>query len=344
MSDPGPDLAAKLLEQHVKHELAALKGAKLRKFLDREVTELLRLADSVTLARLSSVDQIMGVFHRVVVDLAPADAVPDMLTALATAVLQAPVQADTRVGDLIDRDQFEALVEELVQLRQQRERMIAEMMAHPIYQDLVASLVYNGLVNYLYEDNLFAKSVPGVGSMMKFGKKMANRAVPGLDETFERRIKAWLADSLPGLIARSEQFLNQAVTDDELRHGANAMWRALEGCTIADLRDGLGDLELQELAAPGHEFWLRFRNTDYFEGCVRAVVEHVFEQYGDQPIAVLLQGLGVTHELIMAEVDGLALPFMDVLREEGYLEALVRRRLSSFYQSAAVRKLLSPEA
>ena len=89
MSDPGPDLAAKLLEQHVKHELAALKGAKLRKFLDREVTELLRLADSVTLAQLSSVDQIMGVFHRVVVDLAPAE-----LVARAEAVLEPAYAAE----------------------------------------------------------------------------------------------------------------------------------------------------------------------------------------------------------------------------------------------------------
>lgn len=29
------DLASQLLEQHVKHELASLKGAKLRKFLSR---------------------------------------------------------------------------------------------------------------------------------------------------------------------------------------------------------------------------------------------------------------------------------------------------------------------
>ena len=31
------DLASQLLEQHVKHELASLKGAKLRKFLEQEL-------------------------------------------------------------------------------------------------------------------------------------------------------------------------------------------------------------------------------------------------------------------------------------------------------------------
>ena len=61
-------------------------------------------------------------------------------------------------------------------------------------------------------------------------------------------------------------------------------------------------------------------------------------------IQVTEQDIGVTREVILAEVDALALPIMDVLREEGYLEALVRRRLGSFYTSAAARKLLASEA
>jgi hypothetical protein len=35
---------------------------------------------------------------------------------------------------------------------------------------------------------------------------------------------------------------------------------------------------------------------------------------------------------------------MGVLQEEGYIEALVRRRLSAFYKSAAARKILEPES
>ena len=344
MSNSTPDLASQLLELHVKHELAALKGAKLRKFLEREVTELLKLVDSVTLNRLSSVDRVMGVIQRIVMGMELDAGVPELAAEMATAVLNSPVQQRTTLGEIISRDQATGFVEEALELRQQRERMISEIMAHPVYQELVSNLVYAGLVNYLYEDNLITKSVPGVGSMMKFGKKMANRAVPGLDESFERRIKTWLSDSLPGLISRSEQFLNKALSDDELRDSVMAAWVSVEHRTIADLREGLGDVELQEFVVLGYDFWLHFRETEYFEGCARAVVEHLFELYGDRPINHLLQDIGVTREVILAEVDALALPIMDVLREEGYLEALVRRRLGSFYTSAAARKLLASEA
>ena len=344
MSDSSADLASQLLEQHVKHEMAALKGAKLRKFLEREVSELLNHAESITLNRLSSVDQVMGVIQRVVVNMELDAGIPELAAEMATEVMNAGVQAKTTLGEVITRQQATGFVEEVLELRQQRERVISEIMAHPVYQELASNLVYTGLVNYLYEDNLITKSVPGVGSMMKFGKKMANRAVPGLDETFERRLKNWLSDSLPGLISRSEQFLNQALSDDEVRDSVMAAWVSLENRTIADLREGLGDVELQEFVVLGYDFWLEFRQTAYFEGCARAVVNHLFAKYGDQPIADLLGDIGVTREVIMAEVDAYAIPVIDVLREEGYVEALVRRRLSGFYHSAAARRILELKA
>jgi len=179
---------------------------------------------------------------------------------------------------------------------------------------------------------------------MKFGKRMANKAVPGLDETFERRLKAWLSDSLPGLVSRSEQFLQRALSDEEVRDTVMAAWVSVEDRTIAELHDGLGDVELQEFVVLGYEFWLQFRKTAYFEGCARAVVSHLFVKYGDRPLTDLLGDLGVTRDVIMAEVDAWAIPVIGVLQEEGYVEALVRRRLSAFYKSAAARKILEQES
>ncbi|GGC76174.1 hypothetical protein [Marinobacter halophilus] len=341
MTKTTQNLVDTLLEAHVKHEMAALKGAKLQKFLDQEVDELLNHADRITLNRLTSVDQIMGVIRRIVVDMELDAGIPELAAEMANEVMKAQVQSDTTLGEILSREQASEFIDEALELRNQRERIITEIMAHPVYQELVSNVVYHGLINYLYEDNLIARSVPGVGSMMKFGKKMANKAVPGLDETFERRIKAWLSESLPGLLARSEQFLHKAFSDDELRDSVMAAWVSLEGQTIDQLQDGLGEVELQAFVVLGYEFWLNFRKTGYFDGCAQAVVDHLFVKYGDRPVMELLQDVGVTRQVIVTEVEALALPIIDVLREEGYLEALVRRRLGSFYRSAAAKKLLA---
>lgn len=341
MSKTAPSLVDTLFEAHVKHEVAALKGAKLKKFLEQEVDELLGYAEKVPLGRLISPEQVMGVIKRIAVNMELDAGIPELAAEMAAEVLKAPVQADTTLGEILSREQASGFIEEALELRQQRERIISEIMAHPVYQELVSNVVYHGLVNYLYEDNLITRSVPGVGSVMKFGKKMANKAVPGLDETFERRIKAWLAESLPGLIVRSEQFLHRALTDDELRDSVMAAWVSLENQTIAELQDGLGEVELQEFVVLGYDFWLNFRKTAYFEGCARAVVEHLFAKYGDRPVMDLLNDIGVTREVIVTEIAELGLPIIDVVHKEGYVEALVRRRLGSFYKSAAAKKLLA---
>jgi DNA-binding transcriptional ArsR family regulator len=74
------------------------------------------------------------------------------------------------------------------------------------------------------------------------------------------------------------------------------------------------------------------------------VVAHLFEKYGDRPVVDLLGDVGVSQEVIMAEIDAYAIPVIDVLREEGYVEALIRRRLTPFYKSAAAKKILQQEA
>ncbi|WP_414674226.1 hypothetical protein [Marinobacter antarcticus] len=341
MTGDKTDPANKLLELHVKHELAALKGAKLRTFLKQEVGELLDLAGDVTLNRIASEQQVMATIQRVVVNMELDAGIPELAGEMANEVLNAPVQATTTLGDVIARDQAAGFVEELLELRGQREQMISNIMAHPVYQELISNVVYQGVINYLYEDNLITKSVPGVGSMMKFGKRMANKAMPGLDETFERRFKSWLSDSLPGLIGRSEQFLQRALCDDEVRDTVMAAWLATEDRTLAELREGLGDAELQTFVVLGYEFWLRFRKTACFDGCAQAAVAHLFVKYGDRPLSDLLGDLGVTREVIMAEVNAWAIPVIDVLREEGYVEALLRRRLAAFYNSAPARKILA---
>src|SRR5690606_29213682 len=325
MTKATPTLAETLFEAHVKHEMAALKGAKLKKFLENEVDELLNRAGDLTLEKFISVDQVMGVIRRIAVNMELDAGIPELAAEMATEVMNAPVQSETTLGEILSRDQASAFIEEALELRQQRERIISEIMAHPVYQELVSNVVYHGLVNYLYEDNLITRSVPGVGSMMKFGKKMANKAVPGLDETFERRIKAWLSDSLPSPIARSVQFLHKALSDDELRDTVMAAWVSLEDRTIEDLQDGLGDVQLQEFVVLGYDFWLHFRQTPYFEGCVRAVVEGLYARYGNQPVMNLLADIGVTREVIVTELEAVGLPLVDLLRQEGYLEALLRR-------------------
>lgn len=340
MSQPLSETAAQLLELHVQHELAALQGDRLKTFVEGEVDALLSLADHVTLADVVTVEQINGVIRRQVVETDLRGGIAEMAGEMASEVVNAPVQATTTFGEILGRDQAAAFVEEFLELRDHREKLISEVMAHPVYQELVSTVVYHAIVDYVYEDNFLSRKVPGVGAMMKYGKQAANRAVPGIDEAFERQLKAYLNKSLPMLLRRSESFLHKALSDDELRDTIMASWRGIEDRPLKELQQGLGDIELHEFVALGYDFWLNFRQTEYFEGCYRAVVAHLFRLYGDVPLLGMLTELGVSRDDILVEIQTFAGPTLDLLRREGYLEALLRRRLRPFYESQAVAEIL----
>ena len=135
------DLANQLLEQHVKHELASLKGAKLRKFLEQELDELWHYAGEITLGRITSEEQVMGVIQRIVMGMELDAGIPELAAEMATEVLNADVQSKTTLGEIITREQATGFLEEALELRQQRERVISEIMAHPVYQELVSNVV-----------------------------------------------------------------------------------------------------------------------------------------------------------------------------------------------------------
>ncbi|WP_216642779.1 hypothetical protein [Hydrocarboniclastica marina] len=340
MDKTAATLADQLLERHVQHELGALSGERLLADLRGEIGEIFKLCEKATLRDMVSPEQINAVIKRNVVDLEIHGGIPELAGEMAQKVRAAPVQKKTRLRDLISAAQVGEFVDEALTLRHQRERLVEHLIEHPLYQELVAELVYHGVVNYIYEENMFSKNVPGIAATMKLGKRMFNKAVPGLDVTLEKNLKAYIGRSLPFLVRQSQLYINGALTDDEIKDTVMAVWSIFEDRTLAELQENVGELELQEFVVLGYEFWQSFRKTGYFKGCYEAVVAHLFDKYGDEPLQALLEDMGVTQAMVETEVEAFAPPLFDELRRRGYLEQILRRRLESFYHSQVALDIL----
>lgn len=340
MAKAGASLAEQLLELHIQHELNALTCDQFFADTRGEVDRMFELLGRIPLRDLVSPEQIHGVIHRNVVQFEIHGGIPELAGEMAAKVRAAPVQETTRLKDLLSREQVAELIDEILTLRHQRERLVEHVMEHALYRELVAELVYHGLVNYIYEENLFSRSVPGIAATMKLGKRMFSKAIPGLDESLEKNLKAYIAKSLPFLIRQSQAFINGALSDEELKESANELWALVENKTLAELQSGIGELELSEFVVLGYEFWQGFRKTDYYRGCYEAVVEHLFDKYGDQPLDVLIGDMGVTPQIVKTELEAFGPGLFNALKKEGYLEELLRRRLGAFYHSEAATKLL----
>ena len=340
MRDP-ENLAETLLELHLQHELDALTGKPLMKNLRAEIRSAFTFMKRMTLREAVTPEAIMATIRRNVIDLEIPPGIPDLAGHMARRIYASPEHQNTTLSDLISEQQVEEFIDEIMGLREQRERLVNHMLDHPLYAELASNILYHGIVNYIYEENLLSRSVPGVAPMMKFGKRMFNRAIPGLDETLERSLKAYISRNLHSIVRQSQSFLTHAMTDAQVRDSAREIWAQLADRSLAGLQEGMSEVELSEFVLLGYEFWLDFRKTPYFEHCCQLVVDQLFERYGETSLAELAKEFGLTPDRIIREAQNYLPPLMRQLREKGYLEAMLRRRLEPFYRSSALIEALA---
>src|SRR5690606_18652137 len=171
----------------------------------------------------------------------------------------------------------------------------------------------------------------GMSSIMKFGKKMVDKAVPTMEGGLEASLKSFIAKNVRFFIGRSESFLEKSLSDELLRDGIMDLWEAIEDKPLKSFQQGMEPIDLSEFVVLGYEFWLKFRRTTYFKTACQTVVDAFYAEYGDEPITVLLEDVGVNQLMIEKEFESFAPRILAQLRKNGYLEQRLRRRLERFY-------------
>jgi len=341
MSSKDPKtLAQKLLDQHVAHEMAHLTGDRLLEELRLDVKLCFKAAESLRLRDIVDEDTVLGIIHRHVVERDIPAIVPEMAADFTNDIVGDAFHQQTTPGDIIARQQVEEFVDEALLLKDQREKLIDHLLGQPLYKDLVANILYEGIARYVYEENLISRKIPGVTSALRFSSKMINKAVSGFDDVWEKSLKGYISRNVESLVRESANFLSQNLTDEELKVSVMDAWDSFSDRSLAELQSGLGEVEWSEFVVIGYSFWLSFRKTDYFRQCYETVVESLYQQYGDYSLATLADEFNITQQTLMTEIEAVAPRLSKTLEANGVLEALIRRRLARFYEGEEVLGLL----
>ncbi len=324
-------IAQHLLDLHVQHELAAWNVKAFQKWLDGELKVLFDWLQTVPLEALVTADRVHAVIQRNVIENEVPGVVAEIAGESANQLFASEIHQKTALKEILTVKQYEEFVDKLLELREQRQKGVNQIIDLPIYRDLISGVLHKAILRYFQESNLLTKNIPGVSSMLKFGKSMVNKAAPNLEDAVGSNIKAFIAGNLDFLIRESKNYMEKHLTDAQIKSSAMDLWDAAETVTMADFQQGMDSLDLSELISLGYEFWLAFRKTEYFEQCVALIVEDFFRQYGKEPIGLLLDDLMITRERILAETDALAPRLLKSLKSSGQLEGIIRRRLEKFY-------------
>ncbi len=327
------EIANILLERHVKHELAAFDETAFISWIRNESETLLDWLRTIKLNQLVSGQTVKAVIKSNVVEREIPGSIAEIAGEAATKLFTADIHKSTQLNQVITTHEVEEFVDKFLELHEQRKEGLNRIIDLPIYTDLISDVLYQAIIRYIYETNILSKNVPGVSSMLKFSKRVVSKTVPKLEGAVEENVKSYIANNLGFLIRESKLFLENSLTDEQLKTSAMDLWDLLENKTFGDVQTGMDSLDLSDFVVLGYEFWLRFRKSEYFQNCYELIVDYFFEKYGDAQLAVLFDDFMVTPERVMEEAERFTPQVLKTLKASGQLEGLLRRRLNTFYTS-----------
>jgi hypothetical protein len=334
------DIANNLLELHVKHEMAALNTTTLMSWFKEESDTVFEWLRTVKINQLVTQKSVNETIQRNVVEREIPGSIAEIAGEAATKLFTSEQHKNTILNEIITTHEIEEFVDKALELEEQRKDGLDRIIDLPIYTDLISGVLYQAIVNYIYENNVFSKKVPGVASMLKFGSSVISKTIPKLEGAVEDNVRSYISNNLGLIITESKLFLENNMTDEELKTSTMDLWDFVEGKSLGELQTGIDSLDLSEFVVLGYEFWLRFRKSEYFKNCYELIVEYFFDKYGENDLSMLFDDFMMTPERIVEEAERFTPQLLETLKESGQLEGLVRRRLENFYTSSAAIKCL----
>ncbi|MGN6607245.1 MAG: hypothetical protein ACTHMS_09595 [Jatrophihabitans sp.] len=323
-----PPRAQRLLDAHVAHDVAQLRGGAFATLVEHEVDHALASAARLTLDAVVGRQQVKDVAHKYVSTFRLPGAIPEIAGELATRLRAHPANG-APLGDVLPRRHVLAAVLKGAELRDVRRSVVDTIAASPSMQTWLADYLRSLLVAPVERTPLggLARAVT------------ARLPVDELDQR-GRELAEWLsARLLEQWAARTTQ-----LSDDELADALLEVYDANSDRAVGDLLGALADDDVVDLLVIGYELWLDLRTGDYLRALIDTGVDYFFDRYGDTPLDALLAEFGLGRADLVEEAMRFAPMAIEALHEAGVLGDLVRRRLLSFYASPEATAILDDPA
>ena len=325
--------AQALLDAQVQFIVDQLTGKSLQSLVERELDALLIASEKLMLNEAVTRQMIKDTALTYAADLELHGAIPELVGDVARALYAHKIQTKTHLKDLLSDEHFENILDKILELKTARKQLVHAAVGNPLYADIAADLIYNGVKGYM-NDNPLTKSIPGMSSMMKLGSSVMGGA------KMEENVKGYIRSSLKPILKQSEHFLIDTLDDDRLRDTALAVWKHLKTHKISEVRESISSEDIEDFFVIAYEYWRELRKTTYYREMIGAGIDAFFDKYGDVSLAELLEEMGMTREILLGEAMRFAPHVLAVLKKKKLLDPAIRRNLESFYASAAAKAIL----
>lgn len=332
-----------LLNAHVAFVIHDISGKRLQALIETQLDLALANAARLRLNEAVTRDMIKETARRYACQLDLSVAVPELAGEIGRAAHAHPAHARTTLADLMPERHAHEFIDKALELRSLRERVVREVVSNPVYASLAADILMQALRGWLKHHSPIRR-IPGVKAVFKASHALLDRVAPDLEISFEEGLRGLIADSLSGIWRESETILHDSIDEQALREAALDVWQQLRQRTTASFRDTITALDVEEFFVILFEYWHSLRKTEFYGAFIDLGIDIFFDKYGETHLSDLLQEVGISRDMMIADAMRFAPHVLKVLKRKKMLEVVVRKGLEGFYQSGEVERVLAAQA
>ena len=332
-------VAQRLLDAQVAYHLDALAGERLADTVSALADSLLSGAGRHSVGELVDRQAIKAIVARSLVTVPASAAVGGIIDAVTDVVLEGPADPYP-IGELVDRERFEVLLDELLALNPLLEQSLERLTASPMVGTIATRFMSRVVAEVLQANKAVADRVPGLGPLMSFGTITASRMMGAADKQLDGLLGDAVGKSGSFAVRRLNRILIETLRDPTTRAAVLEVWDLVAETPVAGLDRRMSREELAGVVDAAHDLAVSTLASEHIAELGSVIVDGFFERFGGHTPAELLDELDIGRDDLVTDLVRIAPGVVAALRESGDLERIVRERLEPFYASPEVRVLL----
>jgi hypothetical protein len=331
--------AQQLLDAQVAYHLERWSEDQLAAIVGGLADDLLAAGGRHQIEELVDREAVKLIVVRAMESMPASAAASGILEVVTAVVVEGPVEPYP-LGELVDRDQVEALLDSVLALHPVLERLMEALADVPLV-GTTASRFMGRIVHEVVQANqAVADKVPGLGSLVSFGTSAASRVLGAADRQFEGLIGDTRDKGGAFAVRRLNRVVIETLLDPTTRFAVLQTWDLLAREQVVGLSQHASQEQISDVADALQDVAITALATEHAAHLAEAVVDGFFDGFGGYTPTELLDQLDLTREDLVAGLVRMAAPAVGVLRESGDLERLLRAQLEPFFTSAEVNRLL----
>ncbi|PWN04191.1 hypothetical protein DJ010_00610 [Nocardioides silvaticus] len=333
-------VAQRLLDAQVAFHLEQLRGDQAASTAATFTDELLDATADQQIADLVDREVVKDVIARVLAAAPGSPVATGLLDLVVDVAMKGPAEPYP-LGELVDRERLEAVLDALVGLSPLVDKVVAQLADSPVVGAAASRFMARIVAEVANANKAVAdKMVPGLGALVSFGTNTAASVVGAAGKPLEGLLGDTMGKSGAFAVRRLGRIVTDTLQDPTTKEAVLQAWDLAAARDVTGLGRVVGREQVDEVVTAVQALGISTAASEHVAALIGVLVDRFFDDFGGYTPTELLEQLDLDRVDVREDVARAAPGLLTLLDEAGVLERLLRARLEPFYGSPEVDEIL----